>query len=101
MNLVQLTLVAPRQLEEEVVELLLAHPEWAAGFTLFPAEGHSNRPETLSAQERVRGRAQRVGVQIVLEAGQAQALIAHLKEHLPKRDVAYWLSPVIEFGRLA
>ena len=39
--------------------------------------------------------------QIVLEAEQAQALLAHLRSRFPKRDVAYWLEPVIEFGRLA
>ncbi len=101
MNLVQLTLTAPRHLEEELVEQLLAHPEWAAGFTLFQTEGHSTRTEALSARERVRGRAHRMTAQIVLEAAQAETLLAHLRHHLPKPDVAYWLTPVIEFGRLA
>lgn len=101
MSLVQLTLTAPRHLEEELVEQLLAHPEWAAGFTLFQTEGHSTHTEALSATERVRGRAHRLTVQIVLEAEQAQALLAHLRHYLPKPDVAYWLAPVIEFGRLA
>lgn len=101
MSLVQLTLTAPRHLEEELVEQLLAHPEWAAGFTLFKTEGHSTRTEDLSTTERVRGRAHRLTVQIVLEAEQAQALLAHLRHYLPKPDVAYWLAPVIEFGRLA
>lgn len=101
MNLVQLTLAAPRQLEEDLVDQILAHPDWAAGFTLLRAEGHSQHAETLTTQERVRGRADRISLQIVLEPGQAQALLAHLKRHFPKRDVAYWLTPVIEFGRLA
>jgi len=101
MNLVQLTLAAPRHLEEDLVDQLLAHPDWAAGFTLIRAEGHSHRAEALTAQERVRGRAERISLQIVLEPAQAQALLTHLKHCLPKRDVAYWLTPVIEFGRLA
>lgn len=100
-NLVQLTLAAPRQLEEDLIDQLLAHPDWAAGFTLTRAEGHSHRAETLTTQERVRGRADRISLQIVLEPGQAKALLAHLRRHLPKREVAYWLTPVIEFGRLA
>lgn len=100
-DLVQLTLAAPRYLEEALVEQLLALPDWAAGFTLFQAEGHSSRPAALSAQELVRGRAARVAVHIVLDAEHAAALIDHLKHCLPKRDVAYWLTPVIEFGRLA
>ncbi|MEW5768842.1 MAG: DUF3240 family protein [Pseudomonadota bacterium] len=101
MSLVQLTLAAPRHLEDELVEQLLAHPDWAAGFTLFNAEGYSTDPERLSAQELVRGRADRCEVQIVLAAEHAQALLQHLKQCFPKRDVAYWLTPVTEFGRLA
>jgi hypothetical protein len=101
MSLVQLTLAAPRHLEEELVEQFLARPEWASGFTLFEAEGYSRHPESLSAREQVRGRARRVCVQIVLEAEHAHALLSHLKHSLPKPDVAWWLIPVGEFGRLA
>lgn len=101
MTLVQLTLAAPRHLEDELVEQFLTHPDWAEGFTLFKAEGYSRHHEKLSAQEQVRGRAERVAVQIVLEAGHAEALLAYLKTRFPKRDVAWWITPVIEFGRLA
>ncbi len=100
-TLVKLSLAAPLHLEEELVEQFLARPEWASGFTVFKAEGYSRHHETLSAQELVRGRTQRMLVQIVLEASNAQALLAHLKRRFPKGDVAYWLEPVIEFGRLA
>ncbi len=99
--LVQLTLAAPRGLEEALVDHLLAHPDWAGGFTLYRAEGHSQRLQPLTVQERVRGRADRISIQIVLTPEQAQALLAHLKRHLPKPEVAYWLTPVIAFGRLA
>lgn len=99
--LVQLTLAAPRSLEEALVDHLLAHPDWAGGFTLSHAQGHSQRAESLTVQERVRGRADRISVQIVLTPVQAQALLDHLKRHLPKPEVAYWLTPVIDFGRLA
>lgn len=100
-TLVKLSLAAPRHLEEELVEQFLARPEWASGFTLFKAEGYSRHQEALSVQELVRGRAQRMLVQIILEADNAQALLAHLQHRFPKQDVAWWLEPVIEFGRLA
>lgn len=101
MTLVQLTLAAPRHLEEALVEGLLAHPEWAAGFTLLKAEGHGSRHHTLSAQERVRGRADRCELQVVLESDLAHQLLDSLKVSLPTREVAYWITPVIEIGRLA
>ncbi|MEW6678578.1 MAG: DUF3240 family protein [Pseudomonadota bacterium] len=100
-TLVKLSLAAPLYLEEELVEQFLERPEWASGFTLFKAEGYSRHHEALSVQELVRGRTQRMLVQIVLEADNAQALLAHLKNRFPKRDVAWWLEPVIDFGRLA
>ena len=98
MALVQLTLSAPRHLEEELIEQFLSHPDWAAGFTLFSAEGYSRHHETLSTQELVRGRTQRLAAQLVLEAELAEALLTYLKQRFPKRDVAYWITPVIEFG---
>ncbi|MEW5788655.1 MAG: DUF3240 family protein [Pseudomonadota bacterium] len=101
MPLVQLTIAAPRHLEEELVERFLARPDWASGFTLYAAEGCSHHAEGLSARERVRGRARRVAVQIILEAEHARALLDHLRETLPKPDVAWWIAPVAEFGRLA
>jgi hypothetical protein len=101
MSLVQLTLAAPRQLEDELVEQLLAHPDWARGFTLFNAEGYSTHLEKLSAQEMVRGRAARCELQVVLEEENADALLKYLQQRLPKGDVAYWITPVIKFGRLA
>lgn len=100
-TLVLLTLAAPRNLEEALVDQLLAHPDWAGGFTLYRAEGHSQRALSLTVQERVRGRTERISFQIVLAPEQAQALLAHLKRHLPKPEVAYWLTPVIAFGRFA
>ncbi len=100
MTLVQLTLAAPRHLEEELVEGLLAHPEWAAGFTLMRAEGHGSRHSELSTQERVRGRADRCAVQVVLEAELARQLLDSLKATLPTRDILYWIVPVTEIGRL-
>jgi hypothetical protein len=101
MSLVQLTLAAPRHLEEELIEQLLTHPDWAAGFTLYRAEGYSHHHAALSAQELVRGRTQRVTLQIVLEADHADALLAHLRHRFPKPDVAWWTTPVMGFGRLA
>ncbi|GIK35972.1 MAG: hypothetical protein AMXMBFR45_02660 [Gammaproteobacteria bacterium] len=101
MSLVQLTLVAPSHLEEMLVEALLAHPEWASGFTLARAEGHGTRADALSVQEQVRGRAERCEVQVVLEAELARALVDSLKQALPSRDIMYWITPVAEIGRLA
>lgn len=100
MSLVQLTLVAPASLEEPLAEYLLAHPEWGGAFTLVHAEGRGSRGHALTPQEQVRGRVARTKFKIVLDADAAGRLLDELKRAFPKRDVAYWLTPVIEFGRL-
>ena len=99
-RLIQLTLVAPASLEETLAEYLLSHPRWGGAFTLLRAEGRGSRGHILTPQEQVRGRVSRAQFQIVLEADAAGTLLDELKQAFPKRDVAYWLTPVIEFGRL-
>lgn len=101
MNLVQLTLAAPALFAEELAEYLLGHPDFGGAFTLFAAEGRGSPGSVLSSQEQVRGRALRTVFAVVLEHDVAQQLLAQLKVRYPKRDVAYWLTPVLEFGRLA
>jgi len=51
--------------------------------------------------ELVRGRSGRLYVQVVINREEAQALVTHLRAALPSAEVAYWLTPVIEFGRFA
>jgi len=96
-----LTIVLPDGLEEELVDELLGHPDWTGGFVISRAEGSGQTVRLQRAAEQVRGRAPQVVIQTVLNQVDARSLIAHLRETLPAGDVAYWISPVLEFGRLA
>ena len=96
-----LTMVFPVVLEENVIDHLLEHPELASGFTTVEVEGHGQGSVYRSASEQVRGRARRVKMEIVMHFDDAQELVAHLKESLPSREVAYWIAPISEFGRFA
>lgn len=96
-----LTFVLPRALEEALVDQLLEHPEWVPGFTAFAAEGHGQGVVYRQSSEEVRGRAARFMVQIVTEDGHAEALVAHLRDTLGSSEIAWWLTPVSAFGRLA
>ncbi len=96
-----LTLVFPRALEENLVDHLLGHPELATGFTTVHVEGHGAGAAFHSVVEQVRGRSHRVQMQIVLNREDARTLVEHLKAELPNREIAYWITPVLEFGRFA
>ncbi len=96
-----LTLVCHRSLEERLVDHLLEHPEWVRGFSMTRMEGGSQKEKLPSMIEQVRGRSQRVQITTVMNLDDAQALIADLKHEEANPEIAYWITPVIEFGRLA
>ncbi len=96
-----LILVCHKSLEERLVDHLLAHPEWVSGFSVSAIEGHSLREFLPSAQEQVRGRSQRIEISTAINLEDARALISHLKSAEPNAEIAYWMMPILEFGRLA
>ncbi len=96
-----LTLVCHRSLQERVVDHLLEHPEWVEGFSTGDIEGSSQGEHLPSMMEQVRGRSQRVQIVCVMNLDDAQALVAHLKVEEANSEIAYWIAPIIEFGRLA
>jgi len=96
-----LTLSFPTALEEGILGHLLEHPEWVEGFSTIRIEGHGRMSKAHETAELVRGRSGRLYAQVVLNREDAQALVAHLRTALPSAEVAYWLTPVMEFGRFA
>jgi hypothetical protein len=96
-----LTLVFPPSLEDALVSHLLAHPEWVTGCTLVPAQGLGHHAHGQDAYELVRGRARQVAAQILRNSEDARALIVLLRNALPRADVGWWITPVIDSGRLA
>lgn len=96
-----LVLVCHKSLEERMVDHLLEHPEWVSGFSVTAIEGHSQKELLPSILEQVRGRSQRIEIRCVMNRADADALLAHLKQVEANRDIAYWVLPVLDFGRLA
>lgn len=95
-----LTLIFPKALEENMVDLLLEHAALASGFTTVEVDGHGRNIAYQSTTEKVRGRAHRIEMQVVLNQDDAQILLRDIKQALPNTDIVYWISPVIEFGSL-
>ncbi|MDP2760457.1 MAG: DUF3240 family protein [Sideroxyarcus sp.] len=95
-----LALACHRSLEERLVDHLLEHPEWVSGFSVLNLEGGSQNEFLPSMTEQVRGRSRRVQIQAVMNLDDAHALITQLKREENNPEMAYWITPVIEFGRL-
>lgn len=94
-----LTLAIPQALEEEVLDALLSLPNLAPGFTVVRGQGIGGHVELTSAMEQVQGRARRVMVQVAMEKAHLQNLIDTLRVALPNPQIAYWVVPLMTFGR--
>lgn len=96
-----LTLAFPAALEETIVDHLLEHPEWASGFTLVRAEGHGRAVALRGSVERVRGRAGRLLVHIVMTRGDSDRLLGHFGSALGAAEVFFWRTPIVDCGWLS
>lgn len=95
-----LTLLLTRGLEARILDQLLQHPVWVGPFTVSRVEGHGDPGSIGSASEQVRGRAERLRIEILMDANHVAELLQDLRAVLPSPDVAWWLSPVSDSGSL-
>jgi hypothetical protein len=86
-------------IEETLVDWLLQF-DMQSGFTSFPVHGHSSRTEGLSLAEQVEGRKKRVRFQVHLPTPQADVFIAQLQRDFAGIGLHYWVSPLLEVGRI-
>lgn len=93
-----LVVVGPRDLEAEMIDALTeAVP--STGYTVSHVEGYGRASGHRSAAEEVHGRGHRTRVDAVLTRADVATAIQHLTAVLHNRSVAYWVLPVLEFGR--
>jgi hypothetical protein len=100
-TLCKLTLVVPSGVNDSIVELMLASDPPVTGFTMWQADGHGESFKTASIGERVRGRVARSVVIAVMDRIRVKALLDEIACKVPVQSMAYWIEPVLEFGRTA
>ena len=93
-----LTLVAGRELRQELFDYLGEQTDLVPGFTASEAAGHGPTIRLHRAAERVKGRADRVLVRIILDEAEAGRLIERLRTAFTGAHVVYWTTPLLEFG---
>lgn len=97
---VLLTLIMPRDVAQHVEDLLLSRPDLVPGFTANAAEGHGSVIPLVADAELVAGHAPRTVIRTVGPEADKRQVLALIKQHLPRANVFYWITPVIEAGRL-
>lgn len=96
-----LALALPQALEEEALDLLLAHPEWVDGFSVVHAEGHGRLVQLPSVMEQIRGRARRCLITVLMRHADTAPLLHALQAAFPHPQAAWWITPLTSFGRFA
>lgn len=96
-----LKLILPNALKDQILDQLLKHPDWVGPFITHRVEGHGDPDSIASPAEQVRGRAERMQIEILMNASHVQDLLARLRDELCSSEVVWWLSPVTESGSLA
>lgn len=96
-----LTLVLPRALEQDVLDLLHQQPDLVPGFSVIHGHGIGVHAPLTTAMEQVQGRARRVFVHMAMRSGDVAPLVARLREVLQSPQVFYWAVPLQSCGRLA
>lgn len=99
MNLILLTIVAPATLKDDLLEMLLRHPEQVPGFTVSEAEGHGADLAFRTITDQVRGREDRIRIECVIQNEHLPALREIIKQGLPGSNIVCWAVPVLEFGK--
>jgi len=101
LDLKRLTILAPRDLEDDVLEALLEMQPSLPGFTTLAVSGHGERFEGTRVQEQVRGRIERSMTWLVLPQEDIERVLGQLRRRMPHPDIVWWVEPVDAMGRLA
>lgn len=97
---VLLTLALPQTLEEDVLDVLVAHASQAPGFTVMEAQGMGRHEHLGSAMEQILGRSRRRLVQVAMLQQDVVPLLSALRQALQNPAIRYWVTPLLAFGHL-
>lgn len=96
-----LNLILPNAMKDQVIDQLLGHSEWVGPFTTHYVEGHGDPDSIASPAEQVRGCAERVRIEILMDMRHVEALLAQLRTDLRSHESLWWQTPVSASGRFA
>ncbi|MCL2590266.1 MAG: DUF3240 family protein [Betaproteobacteria bacterium] len=95
-----MTLAFPLALEEQIIDFLLDHPQWVSGFSLIHAQGMGRGVGLKSAMEKVKGRERRRLINMLMHNDNVILLVEALREEFHSIYMAYWVTPLLSFGRV-
>ena len=98
-NRVLISIVVVPTIEDMVVDWLLEQ-EHIPGFTSLAVDGHGSSTRSMSIGEQVAGRKKQVMFQFYLPESQMEAVVEGLNGAFSGTGLHYWVTPVMNCGRL-
>lgn len=97
----QLVLIAPRAVEDALLDALLTAQPALGGFSTMRIGGHAEDFRRASVRELVRGRIERTQFTLLLPAARIALLLDALGTQFRGAGLHWWTTPINDHGRLA
>lgn len=97
----KLTIICPRKAAPTLADLLDAMTPPLPGYTMIDAEGRGLSARLPSAAEQVRGAMQAAMFILILPPADIDRVTEAVRRGCPRPQIAYWVEPVADYGRLA
>ena len=98
-NSVLISIVVAPSIEDMVVDWLLEREE-VSGFTSIAVDGHGSSTHSMTIGEQVAGRRKQVMFQFYLPEQLMSGMVEGLREGFHGTGLHYWVTPVMDNGRL-
>ena len=99
-SLRKLTIICPREIEAVMADALDAIEPHLPGYTMIEAHGRGPTMQPATSAERVRGALRTAMFILILPAECIVEVTEAIRLAVPRPQIAYWVEPVEDFGRL-
>ena len=96
----KLTIVCPRKVAATLADALDAMDPPPPGYTMIEAEGRGASASLPSTAERVRGAIHATMFLLILPRDEVDRITETVRRDCPRPQIAYWVEPVEDYGRL-
>ncbi len=96
----KLTLVFPKAIEATVIDTLDGLAPALPGYTSQDGFGRGSSMHLASASEKVKGAMRIFSLLLILPEERIFDVLEAIRCACPRRQISYWVEPVLEFGRL-
>ena len=100
LDLVCLTLHAPRSLADRLSDFLLDHEAMTSEFSTLDVRFHGSDLGSRSASEQIQGHARQVQVSVLIASTEADRLLEELGQSFANCGLSYWIGPVVKSGAI-